>query len=813
MAMLYFEQLLISKRGNQMKFDFKRQRVLKIIRTLAALAILIFVVCGPSDLKDEVVHGTGIVMGQEYVFTPFLNTPDDTVMQMFRPVNKNLSSISIRVANEWPDNVDNVLEFSILDPAGSVLYKTWVNSADIKNWHYVEITPDINFSVSKDYILKISCPETNSPDVCWKIFLCNGKLRENGTLTFNEEEIDGELDLMYTYHPFQLGSFLFIVAACLALLVLTWIEIPFLKKPAFGWYVTLPVTAGITLVMVEYLSSEDLGLLLPAAGIVNYLFILGLMIGLGVISGFSTLGGRIFVLLLPFLALVNHFTLQFRGTVILPSDLYSIGTAADVSGNYTILFNRQILYCMVICLAVLVILMKTEQNGRFRRHRAAGALCGILAVFPLIFLSVDPVFAEKVKLEPDQFNQTKRSHEIGFILNLGENFRFLFLTKPSGYHDETADLILKKAADAMQDLPAENQAERPDNIILIMNESLTDLRMLGDLKTDEEYLTNFYRAAESRNSKIGECAVSVFGGGTSCSEFEALTGMSMIFLGSGNAPYQQFIHKNTESLATAFEGLGYDTFAVHAGNPKNWNRNDGYRFLGFDRFISEEDEEFEDPVYCRCWISDQTMMDVVMDLYKDDDVPEFSFALTIHCHGGYDYEPYEPMVHAVSLSEEYPWADQYLSLVKETDDAFGSLIDDLSESKEKTIVLMFGDHLPGISSEFYSELSAGWTDSSEEKELQMYETPYIFWANYDVDFSDIPDEMSANFLGAYLMKTAGLPLDPYNSYLYQLSKEYPVICRAAIKDAGGVFYEYSPESACYDRLHEYEIVQYQRLAR
>ena len=91
------------------------------------------------------------------------------------------------------------------------------------------------------------------------------------------------------------------------------------------------------------------------------------------------------------------------------------------------------------------------------------------------------------------------------------------------------------------------------------------------------------------------------------------------------------------------------------------------------------------------------MMQKVIDLYDEDDNPEFNFALTIQCHGGYDYEGYETSVHVINVDKEYPEADQYLSLVKGTDEAFGELIDDLSESDEKTLVLMFGDQGTGKS--------------------------------------------------------------------------------------------------------------------
>ena len=134
----------------------------------------------------------------------------------------------------------------------------------------------------------------------------------------------------------------------------------------------------------------------------------------------------------------------------------------------------------------------------------------------------------------ESVSQTSRSKEIGFLLNFCENIPYFIYQKPEGYSLEYAASVL----------PEQEYAEEtmsPDNIIVIMNESFTDLGFLGELEANQEYLPNFYRVINEENSKMGKCVTSVFGGGTSCTEFEFLTGSSMLFLGSGNAPYQQYI--------------------------------------------------------------------------------------------------------------------------------------------------------------------------------------------------------------------------------------------------------------------------------
>ena len=76
----------------------------------------------------------------------------------------------------------------------------------------------------------------------------------------------------------------------------------------------------------------------------------------------------------------------------------------------------------------------------------------------------------------------------------------------------------------------------PKNIILIMNESLTDFENVGEIKSNVEILP--YIRSLNKNVKHGQLHVPTFGAGTARSEYEALTGNSMSFLPSGSVPYQ-----------------------------------------------------------------------------------------------------------------------------------------------------------------------------------------------------------------------------------------------------------------------------------
>ena len=107
-----------------------------------------------------------------------------------------------------------------------------------------------------------------------------------------------------------------------------------------------------------------------------------------------------------------------------------------------------------------------------------------------------------------------------------------------------------------------DQVERPEetavsadhpNIIAIMNESWADFEEFGTLSLSES-VTDYIRSLD--NAIWGHAYTSVFGAGTSASEFEFLTGNSMAFLPSGSIPYQQYILDDSPSLASLLRRRG-----------------------------------------------------------------------------------------------------------------------------------------------------------------------------------------------------------------------------------------------------------------
>lgn len=123
------------------------------------------------------------------------------------------------------------------------------------------------------------------------------------------------------------------------------------------------------------------------------------------------------------------------------------------------------------------------------------------------------------------------------------------------------------------------------------------------------------------------------------------------------------------------------------------------------------------------------------------------------------------------MSQEYPKAEQYLSLLKESDVALEYLIQYFQEVEEDVIIAFFGDHQPAIEQEFYEEIAG--TKTEEQLQFDMHTVPFFVWANYDIEEQTV-EATSVNYLTNYIYDVAQIPKPGYNRFLEELQESLPI---------------------------------------
>lgn len=492
-----------------------------------------------------------------------------------------------------------------------------------------------------------------------------------------------------------------------------------------------------------------------------------------------------YMLFMVILALINYYVVAFRGQAFILLDLLGMRTAAEVAGNYTFSIPWFILLILAVTATFVILQFKFQklELGQRGIRNTIGRLC-VLAVVAMVLYKSYPAVQ---KLENVYLWNLNEDHaDKGYVYTLLREIKYFSVEKPENYSAESLDEITEKYSNKNQ--KNENKVQAT-NIIMIMNESLADFEDFGELKANEEILP-FIRSM-NKNVKHGKLQMPTFGGGTSRSEYEVLTGNCLQFLPSGSVPYQLYVRSPEYGMADILKAQGYETIAMHPNRADSWNRETVYECMGFDQFlnVSNWGGKMEK---IRNFCSDQSLYNKITELYEQKEAGQkrFTFCVTIQNHGGYNESNnngYEPSVK-LNYDTEYPLAETYLSLAKESDKAFQNLIEYFEKVEEPTMIVMFGDHWPQIETGFQSEAAGKDIGNMGLEERQkLYQTPYVIWTNYESE--TVEENISSNYLGSYVMKLAGVELPEYNQFLVQLKEKLPIIGMGTVCDSAGKWYE------------------------
>lgn len=513
---------------------------------------------------------------------------------------------------------------------------------------------------------------------------------------------------------------------------------------------------------------------------------------------------------------INHSKIVMRGDPFMPWDVFAAGIAAKCSSKFDFRMTKQFFASFILIVIILLMIRLTHSKSiKNWKIRILGFLMSaILAASFMFGIVLNKPFLNSNNISYSIYPPLESFNENGtifsFVLHLnnisakGEEDNSPEMTENT--IEEYVEVVREMALD---DLVQDSQT-RP-NVICIMSESYGDLRMLRDIDTSEEVMP-FFDSLKS-DSLFGELQVSIFAGGTCNTEFEFLTGHSVSGLLAGSSVYTFYTKGEVNALPNIFRDEGYKTVAIHPFDEQWWDRNKAYPLLGFDEFISDDD--FIDPTYIRSFISDQSAFDRIIDEYEESkgQDPLFAFCVTMQNHADYsrrwDNQNYD--IDITNFPDyQFPYTENYLSLLRESDDALKELIEYFDQVDEPTIIVFFGDHLPALDYGLYDTLlDTDICQITAKESLPMYVTPYIIWSNYDlpVGYEGIT---SPNFLGQTVLDLAGIQSPDERACLRVLQTKISAISALAVFDLDGTPWTDidSIDDDILKILRDYEFIQY-----
>ncbi|GIM29115.1 hypothetical protein CPJCM30710_17810 [Clostridium polyendosporum] len=511
--------------------------------------------------------------------------------------------------------------------------------------------------------------------------------------------------------------------------------------------------------------------------ILNITFLSGVYLALiSIINmGLSTL---IIIILGSFLILGNFIKIKFFDEPLYPWDIYLIKNALLISGGY--ISTKIITIAVAVAVVFLFIIIK------FRK-----AVVRTLKPKPVLYLL--PI---ALVLNIANFMITSRDDLLS-DLGMGKSWyvgkdevlangffmqNFFYATdlkmylddKPKDYSEEKISAIAESLASDNTVQATVNSNKKP-NIVMIMSESFWDPTQFDNVSFSKDINKNL------KQYQKGKIVSPVFGGGTANVEFEALTGLSTYFTNPGVIPYNAYLRRNTPSIATVLKNNDYKTIAIHPNDGEFYNRNKVYNYLGFDKFIdiSGFNKNTDNKGLN---ISDDKLVDKILNTLNEDNNPKFIFAVTMQNHDPYYdiYNPLEVTAKSDKLNDiETSILSNYASGIYDSDKALGKLIDSLSKSGTPTIVYYFGDHLPRLGYpegvyDVYNKLDYFKDINNISKDITNYETPFVAWSNYK-EIKSLDTPISPAQIALQVLKDSNVYYPSYFNILDELRKDYPYL--------------------------------------
>ena len=575
------------------------------------------------------------------------------------------------------------------------------------------------------------------------------------------------------------------------------------------------LTPLVALLFLEYANPAGPGLIfysirpscLLRFGVTAFLFyiVMGFLFAL---TGSMRFSGCFLCIFSIIFSLTNYFTTTFRGIPILASDLTIMGTAMNVVGNYkySLDLTRTITLLGLITWCILLFRVKRLRlpKGKKRISTILGSAAICFASF-WIMIYTPVMTVTPMHVTVNTFRPIKSYRKNGCVLTFMRSIQLMIIHKPDGYSANAAEEI---AAPYRSETSSGN-AKTP-NVIAIMDEAFADLQAVGDFRTSEDVMP-FYHSL-TKNTVKGFSYVSVFGGQTANTEFEFLTGLSKAFVPASATPYQLYIKSLLPGLTTHLGNQDYQgMLAFHPFRANGYNRDHVYPNLGFSDFISLKDLDVSASDKIRNFVSDAADFQVIIDQYeqakKKSNAPFYLFNVTMQNHSGYDQD-FDNLDMPISIEEKCddPELKRYLNLIHHSDTALKSLIEYFSKQKDPTVIVFFGDHEPGLSNEVYSKILGKNVEKlSAEENMNLYKTPFLIWANYDIEEQENVN-ISMNYLSTLMLESTGMKLSPFNQFLLDIHKQIPVLTTNGYFGEDGSYYSLKDESSpYYESLRKYQI--------
>jgi phosphoglycerol transferase MdoB-like AlkP superfamily enzyme len=409
-----------------------------------------------------------------------------------------------------------------------------------------------------------------------------------------------------------------------------------------------------------------------------------------------------------------------------------------------------------------VIQRRFERLPRHQRLRWAALAVSILGIF---FIPGINDAAEKLfRLEQHYYSAALSMKDNGFFAALASDVRRTVnqkkARKPAHYSEEEIARILA---------PYRGQAPKgkkePVRIVIYLMESFWDPTRFPELGLKKDPIREFHQL-QQESAYFGEIYSPTFGGFTVQAEFEILTGMSAHL--AHDTAYRT-IDTPAFSLASYLKDIRPTTnLFVTAHNAWFWDRSRILPRLGFDVLKEQTDFTCRDLKGDWNCPSESCLIRETLGFMKTEWKRGQSSVILINGvqnHGPYE-KPYVDRDFKITgnlSSQDKIRLQNNLNHLADLSAALKQLIKAFKNSKDRVVVVAFGDHLPG-----------GYDFYASQTDEKLHRTPFLIWTNRPASRKKV-ELIGANYLSGLALEVSGLETLPVHRYMKALSRRIPVI--------------------------------------
>jgi hypothetical protein len=423
------------------------------------------------------------------------------------------------------------------------------------------------------------------------------------------------------------------------------------------------------------------------------------MTGLGLVADFAAEAGfsywlyylirRLWVflllqaLVLGALYIGNGIKVELLSAPILPSDLNTLSVLLDV------LFGWRFVAALVPLVAIGLLLV----YGLRRDWRGPVALAAVVLPLWLVLVFLPAPLAQGLDrvfsyVPYKELGNYQERGPLLYFLNEYARQRALEGQLPKPPEVEAA----LKGQGVPLPLPPLTLAQ-PRDVYVFLMEAFWDPALLKKEQFNRDPMAAPFRALWEQTGNTW-VQTPVFGGGTANSEFEVLCGAPAL---PDRIAFVTSVVHAMPCLPMILAKAGYRTIALAPDDYSTWNRNNAYHYLGFDRFYARPSFFLDDQN--GGFLANQTLFNQMHDRVIQDAAGHPRLVYTVTTSGHYpfilDLRKRPVVIKEKPKSEA---VSQYANAVYYNSQELSDYLVKLRSADPDAIIVIFGDHLPALSS-------------------------------------------------------------------------------------------------------------------